>query len=227
MRNCRPAHYNLANALRAGGDMTGSEAESREAVKLVPDSGIAHNLLGIVLSKRGDLAGAVEEFRKSAQLQPKQPVAHFNLAQALEKAGDRTGAMEEYRIASELAPDNAAFKARYQLVERGANSETTIKVDVRQVLVPVIVTDKDGHHVTGLTRDDFHVFEDGVEQKISGFSVENAGGTGVPAAAIDAAVEPSGASQPARYNPPRASPRRSGEPTSFASIRCTPRSQTW
>ncbi|MGA2597827.1 MAG: VWA domain-containing protein [Bryobacteraceae bacterium] len=194
------AHYNLANALRATGDMAGAEAESREAVKLVPDSGITHNLLGIVLSKRGNLSGAVDEFRKSAQLQPKQPVAHFNLAQALEKAGDRTGALEEYRIASELAPDNAAFKTRYQQLEHAANSETTIKVDVRQVLVPVIVTDRDGHHVTGLTRADFRVFEDGVEQKISGFSVENAG-TGVLAAATDAAVEPSGASLPTPVQP--------------------------
>ena len=56
--------------------------------------------------------------------------------------------------------------------------ETTIKVDVRQVLVPVIVTDKEGHHVTGLTQADFQVFEDGVEQKISAFSVEDAGLTG-------------------------------------------------
>jgi VWFA-related protein len=170
-------------------------------VKFVPDSGIAHNLLGIVLSKRGNLAGAVDEFRKSAQLQPKQPVAHFNLAQALEKAGDRTGAMEEYRIASELAPDNAAFKTRYQQMEHAAIPETTIKVDVRQVLVPAIVTDKDGHHVTGLTRADFRVFEDGVEQKISGFSVENAGGNGGPSAGTDAAVEPPGASLPAPLQP--------------------------
>ncbi len=195
------AHYNLANVLRATGDMASAEAESREAVKLVPDSGIAHNLLGIVLSKRGNVAGAVDEFRKSAQLQPQQPIAHFNLAQALEKSHDKTAAIEEYRIASELAPDDAAFKARYQQFEHVANSETTIKVDVRQVLVPVIVTDKDGHHVTGLTQNDFHVFEDGVEQKISGFSVENAGGNGGPAAATEAAVEPPGASLPAPAQP--------------------------
>ena len=33
--------------------------------------------------------------------------------------------------------------------------ENTIKVDVRQVLVPVVVTEGDGHHVTGLTQADF------------------------------------------------------------------------
>lgn len=174
------AHYNLANALRTTGDLPGAEAESREAVKLIPDCGVARNLLGIVLSKRGNLAGAVEEFRKSVQLQPKQAIAHFNLAEILEKSGDRPAALEEYRIAYELAPGNAAIKSRFEQFENAANSETTIKVDVRQVLVPVIVTDKDGHHVTGLTRDDFHVFEDGVEQKISGFSVEDEGRAGGP-----------------------------------------------
>lgn len=47
-----------------------------------------------------------------------------------------------------------------------------IKVNVRQVLVPVVVTYKDGHHVFGLTKSDFHVFEDGVEQKITAFASE-------------------------------------------------------
>ena len=36
-----------------------------------------------------------------------------------------------------------------------------------------------GHHVTGLKQTDFSVFEDGVLQKISGFSVENAGVAGM------------------------------------------------
>ena len=46
----------------------------------------------------------------------------------------------------------------------------TIKETVRQVLVPVVVTDKAGHHVTGLKQDDFRVFEDGTPQKIVAFN---------------------------------------------------------
>jgi VWFA-related protein len=34
-------------------------------------------------------------------------------------------------------------------------------------LVPVIVTDKDGNHVSGLTKDAFQIFEDGKEQRIA------------------------------------------------------------
>ncbi len=210
------ARFQLAKALYRTGDLAGAEAELHEVVKLAPDSGVVHNFLGILLSKRGDVPGTVAEFRKSAQIQPKQPIVHFNLAQALEKAGDRTGALEEYRIASELAPDNAAFKTRYEQFEHAANvapapaPETTIKVNVRQVLVPVIVTDKEGHHITGLTQADFQVFEDGVEQKISAFSVEDAGLT-VSAATtgVTPAPEPA-AGQTASVAPatPKAAPAR-------------------
>lgn len=45
-----------------------------------------------------------------------------------------------------------------------------IRVDVQQVLVPVVVTDKKGHHVSGLRAADFQIFEDGVRQEIASFS---------------------------------------------------------
>ena len=37
------------------------------------------------------------------------------------------------------------------------------------VLVPTVVTGKSGGHITGLTKEDFHIFENGVEQKIVSF----------------------------------------------------------
>jgi VWFA-related protein len=193
------AHFNLANALLSTGDAAAAETELREAAKLIPDSGVLHNLLGIVLGKRGDVTAAVAEFHKSAQIQPTEPNVHFNLAQALEKSGDRPGALSEYRTASALAPDSVTFKTRYEQFEQAVKvaplpetktPETTIKVDVRQVLVPVIVTDRDGHHVTGLTQADFKLFENGVEQKISAFSVENAGQDGGSQVASGAGSEP-------------------------------------
>ena len=50
--------------------------------------------------------------------------------------------------------------------------EPTIRVDVQQVLVPVVVTDKKGHHVSGLKAADFQVFEDGVRQDIAAFTTD-------------------------------------------------------
>jgi VWFA-related protein len=192
------AHFHLANAMRAAGDFSGAETEVRETLKDAPDSGPAHNFLAILLFKRGDLPGAVAEFRGSVGLQPKDAVAHFNLAEALQKQGDAKAALDEYRTAHELAPDNPRFKASADQLASAANdppAETTFKVNVRQVLVPVIVTDKEGHHVTGLTQPDFTVFEDGVEQKLSGFSVENVG-LPPPSPTPAATAEPESAASP-------------------------------
>ena len=44
---------------------------------------------------------------------------------------------------------------------------------VNAVLVPVVVTDRRGRFVRSLTRDDFRVFEDGVEQEIDYFDPED------------------------------------------------------
>jgi VWFA-related protein len=41
-----------------------------------------------------------------------------------------------------------------------------IKTDVRQVLVPLVVTDSRGHYITGLKAKDFRVFEDEIPQQI-------------------------------------------------------------
>src|SRR5262249_461150 len=109
--------------------------------------------LGVLLARRGDMAASAVEMRKSVELQPKDPAARSNLGHVLEKLGDSKGAIEAYRAALELAPDDASLKAQLQRLERGpdasAPAEGVIKVAVRQVLVPVIVTNKEGHHVTG------------------------------------------------------------------------------
>jgi VWFA-related protein len=68
---------------------------------------------------------------------------------------------------------------------------TTIKVQVNQVLVPVVVTDKHGHNVTGLKAEDFEVFENGVEQKLSSFQTENdRAAEDIPAVPLDPSVSP-------------------------------------
>jgi len=50
-----------------------------------------------------------------------------------------------------------------------------LRVTTRLVLVDVVVTDKDGRPVTGLTRDDFVLLEEGQPQTISAFSHESPG----------------------------------------------------
>src|SRR5580692_5777856 len=47
-------------------------------------------------------------------------------------------------------------------------------VDTTLVLIPATVTDPSNRFVLGLRKEDFHVFEDGVEQTIAHFSGEDA-----------------------------------------------------
>ncbi len=49
-----------------------------------------------------------------------------------------------------------------------------IRVDVDLVLVTATVTDADNKYVSGLTREDFRVWEDRIEQQVEYFSAENA-----------------------------------------------------
>lgn len=50
----------------------------------------------------------------------------------------------------------------------------SFRADSTLVLVPVSVTDPSNRYVLGLTKDDFHLSEDNVEQKITSFSSEDA-----------------------------------------------------
>lgn len=187
--------HELGLAYNAIGDEADAAAELQAAVSREPDSADAHNDLGIALFQTGDAKDALEEFRAAARLAPRDPNAHFNVAEALARTGESAGAVEELRIASGLAPADAGLARLVKQSEAVlAAPANTIKVEVRQVLVPVVVTDPQGHHVTGLRQSDFKVFEDGVEQKITAFSVETSGTPQEgPAAAAATAPAPAAA----------------------------------
>ena len=50
----------------------------------------------------------------------------------------------------------------------------SIRVDVPLVEVPVMVTTKDGQFISSLTKENFHISEDGTPQTISGFTISDA-----------------------------------------------------
>ncbi|HYW48881.1 MAG TPA: VWA domain-containing protein [Bryobacteraceae bacterium] len=76
-----------------------------------------------------------------------------------------------------------------------------IRVDVRQVLVPVIVTDGKGHHVTGLKASDFHILEDDAAQEIAAFSTDTSPSPAAVAAPVARRAEPPPASAAAAPQP--------------------------
>jgi VWFA-related protein len=71
---------------------------------------------------------------------------------------------------SSVANSNASFGASSVSVPT-ADQEGKIKFRTQTILVqvPIVVTEKSGSHVHGLTKENFHVFENGKEQKISTF----------------------------------------------------------
>ena len=52
------------------------------------------------------------------------------------------------------------------------NSDKAIRVQVNEVILPVTVTDDKGRFVSNLVQSDFHIFDEGKEQKIDFFSHE-------------------------------------------------------
>lgn len=88
-----------------------------------------------------------------------------------------------------------------------ATSPTTIKVEVKQVLVPVVVTDRRGHSIVGLKQSDFEVLEDGDPQKLTSFGTASAPGETLPAV-VDSQPASAPAPPPAA-RPAAPAPRRS------------------
>jgi VWFA-related protein len=65
---------------------------------------------------------------------------------------------------------------------RAANGKLVFRSQTEVVEVPALVTDKSGHPLRGLSKDDFKIFEDGKERRIASFEEVNAA-TSNPAAA--------------------------------------------
>ena len=64
---------------------------------------------------------------------------------------------------------NARFPETTPLHSADNEGKLTFRTQTILVQVPVIVANKSGEHLRNLTKDDFHIFENGKEQKISNF----------------------------------------------------------
>src|SRR6266850_4395508 len=47
--------------------------------------------------------------------------------------------------------------------------DEVVRVDTNLVTIPAVVMDRDGRYITHLRKEDFQIFEDGIEQEVSFF----------------------------------------------------------
>src|SRR2546426_9277716 len=83
------------------------------------------------------------------------------------------------------------FCAAPSILTQEKTADSNIKVQAVNVVVDLIVTDRHGRHVQGLTASDFKVYEDGVPQKIIGFtpSAGSASDSSSPAVAAGSSAQ--------------------------------------
>jgi Ca-activated chloride channel homolog len=108
-------------------------------------------------------------------LYPSGPLRHARnfRARAISGHSDRSGGI--FRRFSEQAsavPNSGSANAQDPQLQQGPNrvqQSQPIRVSVDRVNVGVLVTDPAGKFVEGLQRENFHVFDNGVEQSITDF----------------------------------------------------------
>ncbi len=122
------------------------------------------------------LAGWTEQ-RSAAQTRPAPPPPDYSQQPAPPEAGGPqgdTGPMAVPQRPPEQAP------APPPKPQAPANMpDYSIRVDVPLVTIPISVTTKDGQFIPGLKKENFRIFEDGVQQNISNFNQQQGGITAV------------------------------------------------
>jgi superkiller protein 3 len=99
------ALYNLAQALRAQGQLADAEIQYREAIRLKPDYAEAHNQLGSLLcDDKRDYDGALAAFRAVLRLKPDDAKYLTNLGNALRGKGKVDEAIKCSKRAIALDP---------------------------------------------------------------------------------------------------------------------------
>lgn len=92
------------------------------------------------------------------------------LVPAIAQTNPTTPQTETTRQRPSLKIPGDESASRQATPQTGTNDETTIRVDTTLVTLPVSVLDRNGKYVPHLTKQDFSIYEDGVEQEIADFA---------------------------------------------------------
>jgi Flp pilus assembly protein TadD len=104
--NSAPFHHDLAVALNATGDVTGSIRELQEAIRLAPEMPDYHYKLALAWNEAGSLPNAIASLEKTVELEPNMARAWYNLSVAYLQSNQHPKALEAVKRAAALDPNN-------------------------------------------------------------------------------------------------------------------------
>jgi Flp pilus assembly protein TadD len=100
-----------------------------QAVRLMPNSGFAYNVLGSVYFPHGDYARAAEYFEQAIRVSPQDVGARFYLGTCLGKLGKPMQAAEQFHAAREVDPSYfQAFLAEAAALDAAGNKAEAARV---------------------------------------------------------------------------------------------------
>jgi tetratricopeptide (TPR) repeat protein len=110
------AHYNLALAYQAQGEMVNAIREHQRALGIDPGLARAHRYSGPVLKIMGGLDEAIQQYQKTVDTSPNDASVHYNLGLAYDIGGFCGEAEKEYWEAISIDPGRYDAYARLELL---------------------------------------------------------------------------------------------------------------
>jgi len=102
-------YHNLGVIAQERGQHEQAVARFRETLRLQPEFGPAHLLLGISLLALGKNAVAARDLKIAEKLMPAEPQVHLQLARAYDALGEHFAAIDQYEQLTKLAPQNPEY----------------------------------------------------------------------------------------------------------------------
>ena len=105
-----------------------AEEAIKKAIKLRPESAIAHADYGRILEQKGDLRGALREHQEAVRLEPKDDLYLMRLGILQDKLGDTNEAIKSYEQVLRLNPeDTLALYFVGKLYEKAERNDDAIE----------------------------------------------------------------------------------------------------
>ena len=102
-------YHNLGVIAQERGQHEQAVARFRETLRLQPEFGPAHLLLGVSLMALGKNVEATRELKIAEKLMPAEPQVHLQLARAYDALGEHFASVDEYRQLTRLAPRDPEY----------------------------------------------------------------------------------------------------------------------